>query len=78
MRNPKAVARALHTLGQNMRQLRRSLNLSQTAAAQRSGLFWRHWQKIEGGDCNCCISSVVGIAAALEVTIPELFTPPSR
>jgi transcriptional regulator with XRE-family HTH domain len=76
MRSPKAVARALRTLGQNMRRLRLALNLSQTEVAQRAGLFWRHWQKIETGTSNCCVSSVVGIAAALDVDIAALFAPP--
>jgi DNA-binding XRE family transcriptional regulator len=78
MRNPKAAARALRTLGQNMNRLRMRLDLTQKDAAQRAGLHWRHYQKIEAGTCNCCVSSLVGIAYALGATIGELFTPPSR
>jgi transcriptional regulator with XRE-family HTH domain len=78
MRNPKAVALMLRMLGANMQRLRPAADLTQKEAADRAGLHWRHWQKIESGTCNICVSSLVGIAYALDVTIGELFTPPPR
>jgi transcriptional regulator with XRE-family HTH domain len=78
MRNPKALARAKRTLGENMRRLRLAQQMTQKDAAVRAALHWRHFQKIEVGTVNVCLSSLVGIAAALDTTIPELFAPPSR
>jgi transcriptional regulator with XRE-family HTH domain len=76
MRNPKALARAKRTLGENMQRLRLRAHLTQKDAAARAALHWRHWQKIEVGTVNVCLSSLVGIAAALDTTISALFTPP--
>ena len=73
MRNPKAVASACRLLGGNVRQLRVALGLTQTTAAQRAGIYWRHWQKIEYGTVNVTLSTLVGIAYALETTIVALF-----
>jgi predicted transcriptional regulator len=78
MANPMAVQRAQGLLGENMMRLRLALGLTQQEAAQRAGLHWRHLQKIETGKCNCCLSSLVGIAYALETTTPELFAPLPR
>jgi transcriptional regulator with XRE-family HTH domain len=73
MRNPKAVARVQRTLGVNMKRIRVALGLTQGEAGQRGGLHWRHWQKIEAGQVNVTIATLVGISAALETTLSELF-----
>ena len=73
MRNPKAVRRAMITLGENMQRRRKRLHLTQMDAAHRANMAWRHWQKCEAATCNACISTLVGIAAALETTLSELF-----
>lgn len=78
MANPKALARAKRTLGENMRRLRLAQHMTQKDAAVRAALHWRHYQKIETGKCNCCLASLVGIAAALEVDIHALFARPPR
>jgi transcriptional regulator with XRE-family HTH domain len=68
----------MHTLGANMHRRRLRAHLTQTEAAQGAGMNWRHWQKIEAGTVNVCLASLVGIAHALDVTLPELFAPPPR
>jgi len=73
MRNPKAVARVQRMLGANMKRMRVALGLTQGEAGQRAGLHWRHWQKIEAGEVNATIATLVGIGAALETTVSELF-----
>jgi DNA-binding XRE family transcriptional regulator len=74
MRNPKAVERVRLVLGRNIRQKRNALGLTQADAAERAGIYWRHWQKIEAGQVNATIATLVSVAVALETTIPALFT----
>ena len=77
-RNPRAYERAQRTLGANMKRLRAELRLTQVTAGYRAGLHWRHYQKIEAGEVNICLSSLVGIAVALDTTIADLFLPEKR
>jgi transcriptional regulator with XRE-family HTH domain len=58
-----------------MQRLRLRAHLTQAEAAQRAGLHWRHYQKIEAATVNVCLSSLVGIAAALEADLSALFAP---
>jgi transcriptional regulator with XRE-family HTH domain len=78
MRNPKALLRAQQLLGANALRQRTAMGLTQKETALRAGLFWRHYQKIEAGECNVCLSTLVWIASALEVQIHELLVPPQR
>ena len=73
MRNPKAVARVRKELGRNIWQKRKALGLTQAETAERAGLHPRHYQKIEAGESNVSLSSIVGIAYALETTVAALF-----
>ena len=73
MRNPKAVARVRKELGRNIWQKRHALGLTQADAAERAGLHWRHFQKVETGQVNVTLATLVGIAYALETTIAALF-----
>jgi hypothetical protein len=49
---------------------------AESAKLQFPGLHWRHWHKLEKGEINVTLASVVGVAAALGTTAPALFTPP--
>jgi transcriptional regulator with XRE-family HTH domain len=69
-----ALATAKRTLGRNMKRLRYAKRLTQKEAAALAGIHWRHWQKTEAGHINPTLASINGIAAALEVDIPALFT----
>jgi transcriptional regulator with XRE-family HTH domain len=61
-----------------MLENRTAKGLTQKDAARRAGLHWRHYQKVEAGQCNVCLSSLVGIAASLDVKIHELLMVPER
>ena len=56
-----------------IRLFRSCRGLSQEALAQRSGLSTRHLQKLEAGQLNVTIGSLVKLAIALEVDISQMF-----
>jgi predicted transcriptional regulator len=64
--------RAQRVLSANVYRLRCSAELTQQAAAERAGIHWRHWQKIEAGEVNPTLSSLVKIANALRVDVAAL------
>jgi transcriptional regulator with XRE-family HTH domain len=41
-------------------------------AAQRAGIHWRHWQKIERGECNATLDTLTKIANVFEIGLDEL------
>jgi transcriptional regulator with XRE-family HTH domain len=71
-----AFALAKRTLGRNMKRIRHARRLTQKEAATLAGIHWRHWQKVEAGHINPTLSSISGIAVALDTTIAELFSAP--
>jgi DNA-binding XRE family transcriptional regulator len=65
---------ALRTrLRMKVRELRCAAKLTLRAAAEKSEVHWRHWQKIEAGEVNVTMQTMVRIARALQVDVPELF-----
>lgn len=73
-------AELLRRLAVNVRRLRTAASLTVKQAAERAEMHWRHWQKIEAGQNNATLSTIVRVAAALHVTPAELFEkqPPGR
>jgi transcriptional regulator with XRE-family HTH domain len=67
------VARALNRLGKRIHALRSKRELTQEAAAEIAKLDGKHWQDIEGARTNPTVATLVGVARALKVTLPELF-----
>ncbi len=67
------LRRVVHTLGTNISRFRRAAGLTQHEVAKRAVLNGRHDQKIEAGEINVTINSLVGIARALDVEVVELF-----
>lgn len=45
-------------------------------AAERAGMHWRLWQKIEAGDTNATLQTLVRLAKALGVDAADLLSPP--
>ncbi len=43
----------------------RALGLTLAAAAERAGMDWRHWQKVEAGEVNVTLRTLVRLAEAL-------------
>jgi transcriptional regulator with XRE-family HTH domain len=63
-------------IARRIRELRHRHALTQEALAQRSGLSPRHLQKLEAGQINVTIESLVKITNALEVDVSQLFIEP--
>jgi DNA-binding XRE family transcriptional regulator len=74
-RDAPGVAGALNKLGKRVRQLRKQRALTQEAAAELAKLDEKHWQDIEGARTNPTVATLVGLARALKVTLPQLFEP---
>jgi len=61
-------------LAGNVRRLRDNLNWTQEQAAEASGIAVRHFQKIEAGDVNVTVGTLVGVAKAFRVPLKALFS----
>ncbi|KTD02654.1 helix-turn-helix domain-containing protein [Legionella feeleii] len=66
---------ALIQLGNNIRELRKTKNLSQEAFADQIGLDRTYVGGIERGERNIAALNLIRIALALNVEIGELFPP---
>ena len=56
----------------NVRRLREEQKLAVIKAAESVGLHWRLWQKVEAGETNATLATLVKIADALDVDPREL------
>ena len=65
-------------LALNVRKLRESAGLTLEQAAERSGMYWRHWQKVEAGEVNATLKTLVRLGLALDVDPGELVAAPKR
>ena len=66
-------------LGTNVRLKRAASSLTVKKAAERAQMNSRHWQKIEAGQTNATLFTLVRIAEALDVEPGELLLePPPR
>jgi transcriptional regulator with XRE-family HTH domain len=63
----------LVSLGRTIRKARRDLDLSQEALAYRAGLSAKHVGEIERANKDPRITTLLRIAAALELSAGELF-----
>ena len=63
----------LTTLGRTIRKARRDLDLSQEALAARAGLSSKHVGEIERANKDPRITTILKLAAALDLTAGELF-----
>jgi transcriptional regulator with XRE-family HTH domain len=59
-------------LALNVRRLREAAGLTLEQAAERSGMYWRHWQKVEAGEVNATLRTLARLGLALEVDPGEL------
>ena len=63
-------------LAENLRRLREARGLSQQRMAQLSGVPRPTWASLESGSANPTLSVLSRAAAALQVSIEELISPP--
>ncbi|WP_103256117.1 helix-turn-helix domain-containing protein [Tabrizicola aquatica] len=65
-------------LGERVRELRRSLGWTLEEAASRAGLARSTLSKIENGQMSPTYEALKKLALGLAITVPQLFTPPSK
>lgn len=65
-------------LGARVRDLRRALNLTLEQAARQAGLARSTLSKIENGQMSPTYDALKKLAVGLEISVPQLFTPPER
>lgn len=69
----RALERAERALGVRLRELRKEAGLSQEAAAERAYLSPKHLRRLELGQANATMASLVACARAYRVTLADLF-----
>lgn len=65
-------------LGERVRELRRSLGWTLEEAANRAGLARSTLSKIENGQMSPTYDALKKLAGGLAISVPQLFTPPSK
>jgi DNA-binding XRE family transcriptional regulator len=69
---------ARRALAWNVLELRQGARLTIERAAWDAGLAPRHWQKIEGGQANPTLETMVKIAVIFGTDLSALFAPIGR
>ena len=77
-RRTPAYRRAASSLGARVRELRLASELTLERASERGGLDLKHWQKVEAGQLNVTLVTLLRIARGLNVEIADLFTKSRR
>ena len=65
-------------LGARVRELRKARDWTLEQAASQAGLARSTLSKIENGQMSPTYDALKKLAVGLEITVPQLFTPPSR
>jgi len=65
-------------LGQRVRELRKARDWTLEQAAQQAGLARSTLSKIENGQMSPTYDALKKLAVGLEISVPQLFTPPSK
>jgi len=55
-------------VGANIVRMRQARGWTLAELSERSGLFWRHLQKIESGELNATLATVAKLSTAFKVT----------
>lgn len=66
---PKEIAKRI---ARNVRVLRSQMGLTQETLSHRSGIAVRHLQKVEAGQVNVTLATLVRLSSALGVDPSEL------
>ena len=87
--DPKNLIRIAHESGENsvaqpldlgarVRELRKARSWTLEQAAQQAGLARSTLSKIENGQMSPTYDALKKLAVGLEISVPQLFTPPSK
>jgi transcriptional regulator with XRE-family HTH domain len=60
----------------NVRTLRNSATLTLKKASERAEMHWRHWQKIEAGQVNITLLTLLRLAEVLGTEPSDLLSEP--
>ena len=63
-------------LRENVRTRRNAASLTLKKASERAEMHWRHWQKIEAGQTNVTLFTLVRVADALNTDPSSLLSEP--
>jgi transcriptional regulator with XRE-family HTH domain len=66
----------LRDVGRRVAELRRALDLTQEAAAERLGMHPANYARIEQGRQNVTVETLVRVASVCKVSVAELFVVP--
>lgn len=77
-RGGRAYASTVRALGERLRALRQERGWTLEFAADKADLDWKHLQKMEMGQLNVTLVSLVRLAQGLGVPLNELFVTPKR
>ena len=66
------------TIGEALKHWREVRGLSQRQLAERTGLHYVHIARLELGQGNPTVSTLVTLAEALELEVVDLFTTPGK
>lgn len=72
----KQLRAARRALAWNVSKQRRAQRLTVEGAAFQAEIAPRHWSKIEAGESNPTVYTLVRVAFALGLAIGDLFVPP--
>jgi transcriptional regulator with XRE-family HTH domain len=72
MDRPPELDRACRKVGKRVARLRAGRELTQQEFAERAGLDYKYVQRIEGGKVNVSLATLLRLAKALRVRLPEL------
>jgi transcriptional regulator with XRE-family HTH domain len=64
--------RALRRLARNLKERRTALGLTQEDVADAAGVALRHYQKLESGEVNVTLRTLVRVTEALNTRVNEL------
>ncbi len=65
-------------LGERVRELRKAHSWTLEQAAQQAGLARSTLSKIENGQMSPTYDALKKLAVGLQISVPQLFTPPQR
>jgi transcriptional regulator with XRE-family HTH domain len=69
-----AADHVLVEIGRRVRAARNAAKMSQQAAAIAAGSDYRWWQRLEQGQVNPTVRTLVKVAAALRVSVADFFS----
>jgi len=77
MKGEKVYAALRNRIARNLARERRAQRLTFEELGRRSGLHWRHVQKVEAGDANITLLTIARLVDGLGVDAEVLFQRPS-